>query len=218
MVEKNYDLRNQIQNKYSIKIAYKDELENYTINGYGLGKLNDDNIINEYLNEIDKALKKYPNNFFKEMKDYGMPLTIYLVKNINGNVSGLTDAKDSSNIKIMIEPTLLFENTLHHEIMYYIDIYIKIKGYPIDINNTMKEVNPIYFTYGDTSNNYVYNYSNLYLHIEKTNYLEDRAVIFSDLMSRCITKDYYNDGTPINKKAKLISLQIKEYFNILSSE
>lgn len=161
LVEKNYDLRNQIQNKYSIKIAYKDELGNYTINGYGLEKLNDDNIINEYLNEIDKALKKYPNNFFKEMKDYGMPLTIYLVKNINGNVSGLTDAKDSSNIKIMIEPTLLFENTLHHEIMYYIDIYIKIKGYPIDINNTMKEVNPIDYTYGDTSNNYVYYYSNL---------------------------------------------------------
>ena len=53
----------------------------------------------------------------------------------------------------------------------------------------------------------------LYLHIEKTNYLEDRAVIFSDLMSRCITKDYYNDGTPINKKANLISLQIKEYID-----
>ena len=157
------------------------------------------------------------------MKDYGMPLTIYLVKNINGNVSGLTDAKDSSNIKITIEPTLLFENNLHHEIMYYIDIYIKIKGYPIDINNTMKEVNPIDYTYVDTSNNYVYYYSNLnnayfISAYSKTNYLEDRAVIFSDLMSRCITKDYYNDGTPINKKAKLISLQIKEYFNILSSE
>ena len=53
-----------------------------------------------------------------------MPLTIYLVKNVSGNVSGLTDAKDSSNIKIMIEPALLFENTLHHEIMYYIDIYL----------------------------------------------------------------------------------------------
>ena len=66
LVEKNYDLRNQIQNKYSIKIAYKDELGNYTINGYGSEKLNDDNIINEYLNEIDKALKKYPNNFLKK--------------------------------------------------------------------------------------------------------------------------------------------------------
>lgn len=30
--------------------------------------------------------------------------------------------------------------------MHYIDIYIKIKGYPIDINNTMKDVNPIDFT------------------------------------------------------------------------
>lgn len=66
LAEKNDDLRNQIQNKYSIKIAYKDELGNYTINGYGSEKLNDDNIINEYLNEIDKALKKYPNNFLKK--------------------------------------------------------------------------------------------------------------------------------------------------------
>ena len=61
MVEKNYDLRNQIQNKYSIKIAYKDELENYTINGYGLEKLNDDDIINECLNEIDKSLLDIKN-------------------------------------------------------------------------------------------------------------------------------------------------------------
>ena len=67
----------------------------------------------------------------------------------------------------------------------------------IDINNTMKEVNPIDYTYGDTSNNYVYYYSNLnnayfISAYSKTNYLEDRAVIFSDLMSRRITKDYYN--------------------------
>ena len=42
LAEKNDDLRNQIQNKYSIKIAYKDELGNYTINVYGSEKLNDD--------------------------------------------------------------------------------------------------------------------------------------------------------------------------------
>lgn len=50
------------------------------------------------------------------MKDYGMPLTIYLVNSISGNVSGLTDAKDKSDIKIMIAPASLFENTLNHEI------------------------------------------------------------------------------------------------------
>ena len=220
--EKNDEYRKQLQNKYSVKIAYKNELGNYTINGYGSEKLNDDNKINNCLGEIDKTLKNYPNGFFKEMKDYGMPLTIYLVNSISGDVSGLTDAKDKSDIKIMIAPASIFENTLNHEIMHYIDTYIKDKGYPIDINNTMKDVNPVGFTYGDTSNEYVYYFTSVdnayFLSVYgKTNYLEDRAVIFSDLMTRTFTKDYYADGTPINKKAKLISSQIKEHFNTLSN-
>ena len=220
--EKNDEYRKQLQNKYSVKIAYKDELGNYTINGYGSDKLNDDNKINNCLGEINKTLKNYPNGFFKEMKDYGMPLTIYLVNSISGNVSGLTDAKDKSDIKIMIAPASLFENTLNHEIMHYIDSYIKVKGYSIDINITMKDVNPIGFTYGDTSNEYVYYFTsidNAYFlsAYGKTNYLEDRAVIFSDLMTRTFTKDYCVDSTPINKKAKLISSQIKEHFNTLSN-
>ena len=220
--EKNDEYRKQLQNKYSVKIAYKDELGNYTINGYGSDKLNDDNKINNCLGEIDKTLKNYPNGFFEEMKDYGMPLTIYLVNSISGNVSGLTDAKDKSDIKIMIAPASLFENTLNHEIMHYIDSYIKVKGYPIDINTTMKDVNPVGFTYGETSNDYVYYFTsvnNAYFlsAYGKTNYLEDRAVIFSDLMTRTFAKDYYDDGTPINKKAKLISSQIKEHFNTLSN-
>ena len=220
--EKNDEYRKQLQNKYSVKIAYKNELGNYTINGYGSDKLNDDNKINNCLGEINKTLKNYPNGFFKEMKDYGMPLTIYLVNSISGNVSGLTDAKYKSDIKIMIAPASLFENTLNHEIMHYIDSYIKVKGYPIDINTTMKDVNPVGFTYGETSNDYVYYFTsvnNAYFlsAYGKTNYLEDRAVIFSDLMTRTFAKDYYDDGTPINKKAKLISSQIKEHFNTLSN-
>ena len=220
--EKNDEYRKQLQNKYSVKIAYKNELGNYTINGYGSDKLNDDNKINNCLGEIDKTLKNYPNGFFKEMKDYGMPLTIYLVNSISGNVSGLTDAKDKNDIKIMIAPASLFENTLNHEIMHYIDTYIKDKGYPIDINNTMKDVNPVGFTYGDTSNDYVYYFTsvdNAYFlsTYGKRNYLEDRAVLFSDMMTRTFAKDYYDDGTPINKKAKLISSQIKEHFNTLSN-
>ena len=220
--EKNDEYRKQLQNKYSVKIAYKNELGNYTINGYGMDKLNDDNKINSCLGKIDTTLKNYPNGFFKEMKDYGMPLTIYLVNSISGNVSGLTDAKNKSDIKIMIAPASLFENTLNHEIMHYIDTYIKDKGYPIDINNTMKDVNPVGFTYGDTSNDYVYYFTsvnNAYFlsAYGKRNYLEDRAVIFSDLMTRTFTKDYYDDGTPINKKAKLISSQIKEHFKTLSN-
>ena len=220
--EKNDEYRKQLQNKYSVKIAYKNELGNYTINGYGSEKLNDDSKINNCLGDINATLENYPNGFFKEMKDYGMPLTIYLVNSISDDVSGLTDAKDKSDIKIMIAPASLFENTLNHEIMHYIDTYIKDKGYPIDINNTMKDVNPVDFTYGDTSNEYVYYFTsvdNAYFlsAYGKRNYLEDRAVLFFDMMTRTIKKPFYNDGTPINKKAKLISSQIKEHFNTLSN-
>lgn len=220
--QKNNEYRNQIQNKYSIKIAYQDEMDYYSMNGYTRQIIEDDNEINKYLIEIDKALAKYPEGFFKEMKNFNMPATIYLVKSISGNVSGVTDAHIKTNIIIMIEPSLLFEYVLHHEIMHYIDSYISVKGYPIDINKSMNEVNPDCFIYGDESNDYVYNFTevkNAYFVSKygKTNYLEDRAVIFAELMFRTYTKDCYAKNTPINKKANFISSQIKEHFSILKS-
>lgn len=220
--QKNNEYRSQIQNKYSIKIAYKDEMDYYSMNGYTRKIIEDDNEINKYLIEIDKALAKYPEGFFKEMKNFNMPATIYLVKSISGNVSGVTDAHIKTNIIIMIEPSLLFEYVLHHEIMHYIDSYISVKGYPIDINKSMNEVNPDGFIYGDKSNDYVYNFTdvkNAYFVSKygKTNYLEDRAVIFAELMFRTYTKDCYAKNTPINKKANFISSQIKEHFSILKS-
>ena len=220
--QKNNEYRNQIQNKYSIKIAYQDEMDYYSMNGYTRQIIEDDNEINKYLIEIDKALAKYPEGFFKEMKNFNMPATIYLVKSISGNVSGVTDAHIKTNIIIMIEPSLLFEYVLHHEIMHYIDSYISVKGYPIDINKSMNEVNPDGFIYGDESNDFVYNFTevkNAYFVSKygKTNYLEDRAVIFAELMFRTYTKDCYAKNTPINKKANFISSQIKEHFSILKS-
>lgn len=220
--QKNNEYRNQIQNKYSIKIAYQDEMDYYSMNGYTRQIIEDDNEINKYLIEIDKALAKYPEGFFKEMKNFNMPATIYLVKSISGNVSGVTDAHIKTNIIIMIEPSLLFEYVLHHEIMHYIDSYISVKGYPIDINKSMNKVNPDGFIYGDESNDYVYNFTevkNAYFVSKygKTNYLEDRAVIFAELMFRTYTKDCYAKNTPINKKANFISSQIKEHFSILKS-
>lgn len=220
--QKNNEYRNQIQNKYSIKIAYQNEMDYYSMNGYTRQIIEDDNEINKYLIEIDKALAKYPEGFFKEMKNFNMPATIYLVKSISGNVSGVTDAHIKTNIIIMIEPSLLFEYVLHHEIMHYIDSYISVKGYPIDINKSMNEVNPDGFIYGDESNDYVYNFTevkNAYFVSKygKTNYLEDRAVIFAELMFRTYTKDCYAKNTPINKKANFISSQIKEHFSILKS-
>ena len=50
--EKNDEYRKQLQNKYSVKIAYKDELGNYTINGYGSDKMCIRDYITNYITNI----------------------------------------------------------------------------------------------------------------------------------------------------------------------
>lgn len=223
--EKNNEYRKTLENKYSVKIIYKDENGDYLIGGsINTEKLYDDNEINKYLKEVESTLKKYPNGFFKEMKDNNVSLRIYIVNKIDGGHSGMTDGRNQSNITVTIGTagTSLFENTLHHELMHYIDIYMRQKNSTLNLEEIMKSYNPEGFTYGDKSNEYVYYFTSVdkayFLSAYgKTNYLEDRAVLFSDMMTRTTKRPYYNDGTPLNKKAKLISSQIKEHFNTLSN-
>ena len=223
--EKNNEYRKMLENKYSVKILYKDENSGYLIGGsINTEKLNDDNEIDKYLKETELTLKKYPINFFKEMKDNNVALKIYIVNKIDGNYSGMTDGKNQSNITITIgtDGTKLFESTLHHELMHYIDIYMRQKNPTLNLEEIMRSYNPEGFSYGSNDKSYDYNFSNpndayFLSYYSRQSYLEDRAVLFSDMMSRSTKRPYYNDGTPINKKAKLISSQIKEHFNILSN-
>ena len=220
----NDEYRKKLENKYLVKIVYKDENGNYLIGGsINTEKLYDDNEINKYLKEVESTLKKYPNGFFKEMKDNNVSLRIYIVNKIDGGHSGMTDGRNQSNITVTIGTagTNLFEYTLHHELMHYIDIYMRQKDPTLNLAEIMKLYNPEGFTYGDTSNEYVCFFTsvdNAYFlsTYGKTNYLEDRAVLFSDMMSRTTKRPYYNDGTPINKKAKLINDQLHKYYNCVS--
>ena len=223
--EKNNEYRKMLENKYSVKIIYKDENGDYLIGGsINTEKLNDDNEINKYLKEVEKTLKKYPNGFFKEMKDNNVYLRIYMVNKIDGNYSGMTDGRNQSNITVTIgtNGTNLFENILHHELMHYIDIYMRQKNPTLNLEEIMKSYNPEGFSYGSSDSTYDFNFSNsndayFISYYSRQSYLEDRAVLFSDLMTRTTKRSCYNDGTPINKKAKLISSQIKEHFKTLSN-
>lgn len=223
--EKNNEYRKKLENKYSVKILYKDENSGYLIGGsINTEKLNDDNEIDKYLKETELTLKKYPTNFFKEMKDNNVALKIHIVNKIDGNYSGMTDGKNQSNITITIgtDGTKLFESTLNHELMHYIDIYMRQKNPTLNLEEIMRSYNPEGFSYGSNDKSYDYNFSNpndayFLSYYSRQSYLEDRAVLFSDMMTRSTKRPYYNDGTPINKKAKLISSQIKEHFNILSN-
>ncbi len=222
--EINDEYRKKLENKYLVKIVYKDENGNYLIGGsINTEKLYDDNEINKYLKEVESTLKKYPNGFFKEMKDNNVSLRIYIVNKIDGGHSGMTDGRNQSNITLTIgtDGTNLFEYTLHHELMHYIDIYMRQKDPTLNLAEIMKSYNPEGFSYGSNDSTYDYNFSNpndayFISSYSRQSYLEDRAVLFSDMMTRTTKRPYYNDGTPLNKKAKLINDQLHKYYNCVS--
>ena len=221
----NDEYRKKLENKYLVKIVYKDENGNYLIGGsINTEKLYDDNEINKYLKEVESTLKKYPNGFFKEMKDNNVSLRIYIVNKIDGGHSGMTDGRNQSNITVTIGTagTNLFEYTLHHELMHYIDIYMRQKDPTLNLAEIMKSYNPEGFNYGSNDSTYDYNFSNpndayFLSYYSRQSYLEDRAVLFSDMMTRTTKRPYYNDGTPLNKKAKLINDQLHKYYNCVST-
>ena len=136
----------------------------------------------------------------------------------------MTDGKNQSNITVTIATagTNLFEYTFHHELMHYIDIYMRQKDPTLNLEEIMKSYNPEGFNYGSNDSTYDYNFSNpndayFLSYYSRQSYLEDRAVLFSDMMSRTTKRPYYNDGTPLNKKANLINDQLHKYYNCVST-
>lgn len=218
----NDNLRKNIKSKYGVTIGYKDESDVNYINSYSnFTKQYDDEKIHIALNNINAALAKYPSSFFFEINKKWKSLTIYLVDQLTGNVAGLTDNRNPNNVVILINTeSLLFESTLHHEIMHYIDCYLVSIIGASALESSMKDYNPPGFTYGNQTTEYVYYYSNPAYFLSaysKSDYKEDRAVLFSDMMFRTLKKDYYSVGNPINEKAKLICRQLEKYFDCVSS-
>ena len=217
----NNRLRQNIKLKYGVNVGYKDEIDGVYVSDYVRPvKQYDDEKINKILNTIDSSLKKYPNNFFFEISKKWKPLTIFLVEKINGYAAGLTDNRNDNTVVILINTEgLLFESTLHHEMMHYIDCYLANIIGANALEESMKPYNPEGFVYGLQTNEYVYYYSTPAYFLSaysKSNYKEDRAVIFADMMFRSLKKDYYTQGNPINEKAKLISSQLYRYFDCVS--
>lgn len=217
----NDELRNKIRSKYGVLVSYKDEIDsNYSSSYVKPTKLYDDNEIYDHLVKIDGALSRYPSTFFPEIKRKWKQVTIDLVKKINNSAAGLTDNRNPNTVVILINTgSLLFESTLHHEMMHYIDCYLANKIGASALENSMMEHNPSGFTYGNQNNDYVYRYANPYYFLSgyaKTNYKEDRAVIFEDLMTRTWKREYHVKGNPINEKAKVISKQMSMYLDSVS--
>lgn len=217
--EINNEKRVNLENTYGVKITYKSEMNNYYVPGYGYPtQLTDDNQISRILNEIDTGLKKYPSGFFYEIKNNYKQVNLYLVSNLGNSYSGLTNNSGSQTITTLATEGYLFEHTMHHELMHYIDCYLANKIGAWNLENSMINLNPKDFNYGAVNNNYIQNNNSLentyFLSAySQTSYMEDRAVLFSDMMTRTYKKSYYSVNCPVNTKAKLISNQLSTYIS-----
>lgn len=226
--QKNDEVRNRLKSKYDVTVGYKDEIDGKYLNSYARPtKIYDDDVIGYNLTKVENALNKYPSSFFSEIKNKWKPVSIYLVDNINGYAAGLTDNNNPNTIVILIVVThnpnsSILESTIHHEMMHAIDCYFTSKGIysSYDLEQSMMQFNPEGFVYGNQSNQYVYLLDNSYYFVSKyakSNYKEDRAEIFANLMYRSIDPGYFRDGGALNKKAKVISDQIGANFSSASS-
>ncbi len=223
MEKTNDDIRNSIKSTYGVVVGYKDEIEGNYTNSYATPTREyDDDIINQELHKIESALAKYPSGFFLEICNKWKQLSIYLVKSINSSDAGLTDDGYSDKVIILIDTGgILFESTLHHEIMHYIDCYLANIVGATYLEESMNKFNPDGFIYGNQSNDYVYYYATTAYFLSsysKIDYKEDRAVLFADMMYRPIRKDYFNNGNPISNKMKEICKELDEYFDTVSSD
>lgn len=217
--DKNNTKRKSMESTYGIKILYGDEIGDYHPRGITPTRLTSESDIETYLTRLNGELAKYPKGFFNDFKKAGMPLTIYLVKSVNGVFAGFTDYQFMSNIKLTLVTNYNFEYTIHHELMHYIDCYLDIKMYPNEPYSEYEALNPSGFVYGSAKEEYIYNMASkprgayFITSYSTTHVKEDRAEVFQYMTARAYAPiGCFEPNEVIRKKAEIISKQIKEYF------
>lgn len=217
--DKNNTKRKNMESTYGIKILYGDEIGDYHPRGITPTRLTSESDIDKYLTRLNSELTKYPKGFFNDFKKAGMPLTIYLVKSVNGAFAGFTDYQFMNNIKLTLVTNYNFEYTIHHELMHYIDCYLDIKMYPNEPYSEYEALNPSGFVYGSAKEEYIYNMASrprgtyFVTSYSTIHVKEDRAEVFQYMTARAYAPiGCFEPNEVIRKKAEIISKQIKEYF------
>ena len=102
----NNELRNEIQNRYDVKVLYGSETNGYVVKSDNTSisttPITDSNKIYSKLNDLNRTLSLYPKGMFSEIKNGGIPLTIILIDSYSeSNITGVTDSSyEYANISI----------------------------------------------------------------------------------------------------------------------
>ena len=216
--ETNNSLRVDLQNKYGIVIKYGSETNGYNVGGMSTTSISNAYTVQTALNNLSNSLSLYPNGFFQEIKNGGIPLTLYLIQKYSQ--SGVTGATDSNLYRatISIAVDYPFADSFHHEVYHYMDRYIEKKGgsyskwtlynpqgfeYNRGANSTLS-----YSVTGNPSSYFVNNYA-------QTAAAEDRASTFEYMMANSRIS-CFNPGKPVWNKANHMSEVVDLAFNSVS--
>jgi len=215
--EANDSLRRSLQSTYGITIKYGEATTGYKVGGFSTTSVFNSTTINAALNRLKSSLALFPKGFFYEIKNGGIPLTIFFVNNYSDEtITGITDSSyDYADISIaLIHP---FEDSFYHEMYHYIERFMFKKGANF---NSWNSLNPMDFKYGTIVNDYSYQntfsqFAYFVNNYAQTSETEDRASTFefmmADSQASCL-----NQGGVVWQKANLIKNTIETVFNSVS--
>jgi len=217
--KKNLLLRNEIEKEFSVMVRYGSETENYSVGGVSTVPITSPKLVNDTLNSLYNTLSLYPTGIFKEIRDGGIPLTIYLVNNYSE--SGVTGVTDSSYdyAHISIAAIYDFPESFYHESYHYIERYMFKKKANF---NSWDNLNPSDFQWNTIAGSL--SYSNTFKedayfvnNYAQTSAAEDRASTFEYMMAS--TKaSCLNKGNNIWKKANYMALTMESVFKTVSPD
>ena len=221
--EANSILRNEIESKFNVAVFYGKETDGYQVFYEGsnikASSIYDENIIYNQLNKLNDTLSLYPDDMFEEIKEGGIPLSIYLVASYSD--TGITGITDSSNsfANISIAALYPFEESFYHESYHYIERYMFKKGASFSSWNLL---NPRGFQYGTVRKDW--SYANTFSatapfvnNYAQTAAAEDRASTFEYMMASskasCLNKE-----SIIWKKAQYMALMIETVLDSVKTD
>ena len=163
-------------------------------------------------------LKMLPDGFAREtysgVNDAVTGLDVYFVDGINGNPNAYADV-NSDRYYVCFEAYSLDPHTIYHEFMHVIDARISAQG---DFEEAWNALNPpgfSYLIYGEEDYD-IEEYSDYFATAYSMQAMgEDRADMFAELFTAGLSGEkpyWYKEGAATEKKAKLLTEQIRAAF------
>lgn len=217
--EKNDSLRKEIENQFQVKVYYGEETANYTVAGIDTTEITDETVIYNQLMRLKNTLSLYPNGLFLEIKNGGIPLSIYLINSYSENsITGITDS-NYNYAKISIAAIYPFEESFYHESYHYIERYMFREGASF---NSWDALNPEGFSYGSIYNRY--SYANTFLaespfvnNYAQSSGAEDRASTFEYMMASS-KASCLNNGNTVWQKATYMARTLEASLDSVSPD